>query len=950
MLEGLLSGAEGLVDWISGGGKRPATRVSRSGMPNGFFLNDLIWFGDGAQNKTPVSRGFMIEPGETSSYSTRQLNSIHERLALLLRMLGREYTLQVQWSIDSDYRRELEEYHRETLNIRRKDPVYGKFGVLIRAERYERYTQAMEEGRLRRERLTLFFTKVIDSRPPEGVNNLTKWYDELSRRESDLIGEFGSGALHRLFPECSIRSMTDESHFLYYFRFLNPNSPSSSRDPLQSFDPALSLQQNCALSEAYSHGGRAAAASFTFDSYHQSILVLRQWPRVTFPGIIASLTNFHFRDYAITLNLYPKSIEKEIKKEEDIIPRLLIDANSEGKASLAVDAQLRTDRVAELQAGKITPFLGLFVVRVWHQNPEELSKRVQLFKQAFAGMGGAVALHAVIPETAKRLFYQTWPGWTCGTYRAFNLDGEDSFLADMIPWSASFTGHLEGADAIYNGARGNLVGVKMRLGGSPQHAAVLGMTGAGKSVNVADLIAQTSHKFGFKVIVEEGLSHGVLTQTQGCEPIIINLNGALTVNYLDTGELPLTTTHLNMVAGLCMLFCGGTGQMDGEEHVLRHALIVGELQRLYTDAYNDWAVAHPEAAEEMRWRACALYRYLNTKMKGAHNTFLDAFVRFRDWEIQSPDEAQAFILDASDEEVANFSQGQATRNYSRDLVFASFHAEDFPTHSALMEMFLSNNKRNIRESERCDRIGCLLQAWSRDGDKGILFDGVSNIRVDGRVAHFDLTQIPEHNHDIKAAANFLVACFGRQKIISMPRAVAKLAIFEEAVRTLDIPGGVKMIEEYYRQMRKFGCNILAVVQQYDAIKKSPVRGALMGNSKMFFITAQQSADDAREIGEALELNQATVKAFSSYELPELMAPSQRYSAFTYVANDKRHRLVGTVKNVACRELVYAAQSDGEIFDSRKEKLSQYQDIVDGIINESMSLPEPPPELSTEHIF
>jgi hypothetical protein len=34
-------------------------------------------------------------------------------------------------------------------------------------------------------------------------------------------------------------------------------------------------------------------------------------------------------------------------------------------------------------------------------------------------------------------------------------------------------------------------------------------------------------------------------------------------------------------------------------------------------------------------------------------------------------------------------------------------------------------------------------------------------------------------------------------------------------------------------MRKFGCNILAVVQQYDVIKDSPVRGAMIGNSKMF---------------------------------------------------------------------------------------------------------------------
>jgi hypothetical protein len=64
-----------------------------------------------------------------------QLNDLHERLRILLGILGQEFALQVQWSIDSDYRHELEAYHRETLNLRRRDPVHGQFGVLIRAER-----------------------------------------------------------------------------------------------------------------------------------------------------------------------------------------------------------------------------------------------------------------------------------------------------------------------------------------------------------------------------------------------------------------------------------------------------------------------------------------------------------------------------------------------------------------------------------------------------------------------------------------------------------------------------------------------------------------------------------------------------------------------------------------------------------------------------------------------
>jgi type IV secretory pathway VirB4 component len=169
----------------------------------------------------------------------------------------------------------------------------------------------------------------------------------------------------------------------------------------------------------------------------------------------------------------------------------------------------------------------------------------------------------------------------------------------------------------------------------------------------------------------------------------------------------------------------------------------------------------------------------------------------------------------------------------RDLAFAYFRPEQFPTHSALVEQMLYNPRGSAREREESDRVGRLLRAWSRDGERGKFFDGASNIRVDGRVAHFELGQIPEHAIELRAAVNFLVANFGRQKIISMPRSVPKIAIFEEAARSLDIPGGVKMIQEYYRQMRKFGCTILAVIQQYEIVKNSPVRGAMIGNSNEF---------------------------------------------------------------------------------------------------------------------
>lgn len=103
---------------------------------------------------------------------------------------------------------------------------------------------------------------------------------------------------------------------------------------------------------------------------------------------------------------------------------------------------------------------------------------------------------------------------------------------------------------------------------------------------------------------------------------------------------------------------------------------------------------------------------------------------------------------------------------------------------------------------------------------------------------------------------------------------------------------------------------------------------------MFLITAQQSREDAYDIGEALGLSQKTVDTIHNYPLPELMDPSNRFSAFTYVANDKVRRLVGTVKNVASRELLYAASSDNETFDERTAQLAAYKNIVTGILQES----------------
>jgi hypothetical protein len=250
MITQFLGACESLMTLVTGQGSGPVSRISRVAMPNGFFLNDLLWFGDGASKKTAIAKGFTIEPGEINAFSIRELNDLHERLRILLGVLGEEYTLQIQWSIDSDYRRELEEYHAETLELRRKDPVHGQFGVLIRAERYERYRTAMLEGRLRRERLTLFFSRIIETKAPIGRQSvIADYFDTLSKKENLALLDFGLGTLTRLFSDCRVIPMTDREHFLFYHRFLNTNFQTATVDPFDLYDPTFSIQQNCLHSD-----------------------------------------------------------------------------------------------------------------------------------------------------------------------------------------------------------------------------------------------------------------------------------------------------------------------------------------------------------------------------------------------------------------------------------------------------------------------------------------------------------------------------------------------------------------------------------------------------------------------------------------------------------------------------------------------------------------------------
>ncbi len=467
--------------------------------PNGYFVRDLIVF-HGLRKGCHVSKGFVIEPADLSAAAPDHLNAFQDQLALLLACLHDKLRLQVQWFCDSDYRAELLRYHEQT------ELATNVWTRRCRNERFARYWQAMVDRRLRRQRLVLFFSRAIDTSPAL-IASASRQHAHYNALLEEMATEFEQlqQMLANVFPGARVTPMNDADHYRHCTTFLNPSLGSRfDYDTVETFDPELSIQENCWHSEAQ---GLTDGSGFWMDGFYHSVLVLSRWPKVTHPGLVQRLTALPLLDYNITVNIESLSARAEIGREEKAHDRLAGDFASEKRLSLLTAMEKKQKKIAALMQGHTLPFDVEYIIRAWDQTREGLAAKTAAIKNAINGMNGAQYLACALPTTAKKLFYQSWPGCPWGRYPHRKLYAETRYLADVLPFSATFTGHLEHAEALYEGTQRNLVGVTTFSGSggneTPQHAVLLGMSGAGKSVTVCDLLSQTEAFYDYTVIIEE---------------------------------------------------------------------------------------------------------------------------------------------------------------------------------------------------------------------------------------------------------------------------------------------------------------------------------------------------------------------------------------------------------------------------------------------------------------
>jgi len=855
--------------------------------PNGHFAEGLILYGN-LETGAIASQGFILEPPDLQHASASLKNEFQDKLRIFLATLGPKQRAQLQWTCNSDYQAELIRYHQQTAK------ATDEYVRTIRQERFSRYWRRMLDRTLRREQLVLFVSQEIEtySGAFQTDNGLLDYYDKTVAQlragfdEMSLVLTtiFGAGTV--------IRPMSDLEHFAYYKRFLNPSLADQIDTKFaELYQPKLSIQELCWDAEGV---GLSDRASFTLDDHYHAIFSIKRWPQRTYPGIVYRLTSLPFLDYQITINLEPIPVREEISREEKAIDRLRGDYESEGKHSLSVALKKKERKVDSLAQGFAYPFHVAYFIRVWDPTEAGLHAKCAAIKNAVQQMNGAQVYQTALPTTAKKLFFATWPGWTGSNYRYRDLYAEDRYLADLLPFSSTFTAHLAEAEAIYDGTNGNLAGVRTFVGGTPQHSVLIGMTGAGKSFAMEDLLAQTQPCFHYTVIIEEGLSYKHFTESLGGTPIVIHPDGQLTINYLDTQGLPLNQLQIASAVALVSKMIGESP--SAEKQQLRQAQVGQYVQQLYTDTFHEWANRHTDKIPRLQRLACAVHKWRQEKM-GLESTHLEAFAELRDRMESTNDEALTFYASISEDEITRFLKEPQTERFLMQTAYSAFQPEDYPTHSGLLDlMFFSRFPEHPKDE--IDHIATLLTAWTASGQYGKLFDGTTNISLTGKITHFELGYIPEQAVELKTAAGLLISGFTRQHIISLPRHLWKRIIFEEAARFLDVPGGEKIMGEGYAQLRKFNCWIISIVQQYSKFKGTRIRPVIMGNSKQFFLMRQFDRSDLEDISQDIQLPEVMIDAVQHYPLPEQQAAGQKFSSLCYYSPTVQPPLCGTIRHIA----------------------------------------------------
>lgn len=302
-------------------------------IPDGFFVNGLLFWGRSFSKDCLLSKGFLIEVPDIRCFSTEQSCEFHEKIRAFLGEFDPDYSLQIQWSVSSDYEEDLLRYEKTAPD---SDSQWGCF---VRQDRVNYFRAKAFNGDLRKEVLSVFLSHKCSTLPRKGLKKqeeIESFLKSENRAFLEKITRFAN-----IIGAGSLKPMEDPDHHNYFLRFFDPSL--GTQFSSNTIDLTESILSNTLYSDGVSTH-KDGNVFFKLGDYYHSVFVLRKWPRFVYPGIIIQLIDSLTQDFCITQNIFPLNIEKEIKQEEQAIKHLSGNVQNSGNISLETTIETQTSR------------------------------------------------------------------------------------------------------------------------------------------------------------------------------------------------------------------------------------------------------------------------------------------------------------------------------------------------------------------------------------------------------------------------------------------------------------------------------------------------------------------------------------------------------------------------------------------------------------------------------
>jgi type IV secretion system protein TrbE len=878
-------------------------------VPTGYFLDDHQTWGDLGAGAI-MSRTYAADFPDLSASDDSAFDLLESNCRLMLVSLRPGERLQLYYYTSNDFNRPLDRYAAQT--AKSKIEICSK----VRGDIEARFRKLMNSERLIQANVRISLSAKLPSFVKDGGRKVRAFSDvfkifarSFKQREQHfkvLMASQGG----------AIKALNNQEHYEELLKFW---SPGQARLPIfKDLDWMRTVDDLCRFSGLAPR--QDPDSGFYMDGYYFGILVAKTMPRLTIAKTMEPLMDLTMPNLRIVLNMEPLSIEKEILFEEDRYDKLQTNLD---QASAITGSEEHLEHLKALMSNKVQPFRAQLIVIACERAPDKLDERMQAL-QAALGKTGCEPYNSALPSSTIAFYNCATPGigpWV--PYRDFWHKMSDAInVANM--WAAGSTpaGDLEVADWIADGDKDNVIGGRCFQGAQSLHTLVGATTASGKSVLLQTQVLQTAPQFGFIVIIDDGMSWMTTAQKLDptCRTIIVRANGNQSFNIFDTDKLPLSAEHLSEATALCHLIVGVSSDSDKDK--LRHAVLARAISEVYASAYRKWRNACPEQHYDLCIETAQLLEY---QAEQGSESFLDAFLEARatKWTPPPVDEAAAADLDRNPD----------TEHFVRNLAFAKWTPEMFPTLSQLHDQLHSSSLQKGPEQEMRAMLASLLTPWLRDGLHGALVDGPNNIDLGTvelrpgdplKVVHFELEKVSAHDIELRAVAGFLILNQVRNHIQGMDRGIKKQLIIEEMLSFLKTPGGAQAAIDFYERMRKYSCQCISIFQQYSTLLEADPRvaKALIGNSSALLLLRNHNRLDLATLSNFLARPIPLViqDQISRFPKPADLEPEDRYAGFVFITldGDTPRYVVG--RNYITEEVELITSSSGDAFEQKKKEL------------------------------